>query len=419
MIIARIRKTIETSPLGNVSRRIRRALNQKKSGFSGKIKGSKSSNPSKQNKNIFIIISQINIKAKFKALAVVIVAIFFVVINAYAYFSISPVTIGGTEVMNTPKIIDNSELTVMFYVYDQRIDNQQFKNYIEDATLMYLTESTKTYLNIDTAFYVKPIEDIEKTTIHDYLNTHISTSDDLERLNQSVESTIGIRIDRYIAIDKKSWESATANTLSSKDQPDWQNQRLMLLKRFVEGQSNLIAKYYNFLSSYKLTQIFKTNMSRTELIDFYGIITSPDFVKLETLAVDIANFVDEASIEAEVEKGYYFNNILLEEKLQTLFRRIDIIAEQSEVEIYNASNIPGYAQSKSLEFQTLGANVVKYGNYFESSEENLLYLLDEEDLDRYWATISMIRRSLRDELTVKIGNLPVNRTGDIILILGN
>jgi calcineurin-like phosphoesterase len=110
------------------------------------------------------------------------------------------------------------------------------------------------------------------------------------------------------------------------------------------------------------------------------------------------------------------NAILIDEQIAGFFSDVSVAAEQAELEIYNASDQIGLAYKFARQFQNIGINVVKYGNYFESADESIIYLETEQDIDRYRNTIREIQNTI-GKATILIGAYQYNKSGDIIIVL--
>ena len=126
-------------------------------------------------------------------------------------------------------------------------------------------------------------------------------------------------------------------------------------------------------------------------------------------------------ISSESGSFYRINQILLDDNLRKVFQDLRVISEQCELEVYNSSDISGFALKKTREFKNIGINVVKYGNFVEDLEEenHVLYIDSDEDLERYRYTIESIRQSLRGKVTIKIGEYEYNKTGNVVMVLVN
>jgi hypothetical protein len=328
---------------------------------------------------------------------------------------------------------DNIELNTIFLIYDTKsIDGIEY-NFIQHISLVSINNQTHIQNTLIINPYFQVFNDNEDSfSIYSLLN-NLSSKNKFSEFKNSLEELLGLRVDRYIAVEN----GQIINFLTQKDfsydsqnisdeineenissyvfdiNPSGINTYLIAQREFLE---NLFAHEFGrwdklkyFIDSNNLLSSFQTNMSKKELSFFINNVDLDG--NFEYLNSDLG-------VYSEVSDFIMPNNVLLDEKIKKVFNSIPIRAEQAELEVYNGSNIKGIASKKNREFKNLGVNIVKYGNYIKILDKNTLIIKDQLDFDKYKYTIAMIKRSLYGNLEVQIGQSDVNSTGDLILILG-
>jgi hypothetical protein len=244
----------------------------------------------------------------------------------------------------------------------------------------------------------------------------------IESLNNSLSSVLGIRIDRYVLFDSGkigevigSWEdSSLSESVYSDNLED---------VRYVVDQSDasseFFSKNFTWFSKYKLfwnldehESVIYTDMGKGELFNFFTTFDNRKNVVSRVVNID-HGVVDSTSAQS---LSVLPNAILIDEQIAGFFSDVSVAAEQAELEIYNASDQRGLAYKFARQFQNIGINVVKYGNYFESADESIIYLETEHDFDRYRNTIREIQNTI-GKATILIGAYQYNKSGDIIIVL--
>ncbi len=281
--------------------------------------------------------------------------------------------------------------------------------------------------------------------LRNFFNNIDTTQDRMDQLLTSVESLLGISLDRYIAFDVDEFKdylkasgfkyrlplnlslesrdfkigdevsgsylySYLFDTKTTKDVVIEERQNDFWKYYFRKNFGNLRV-YRLFWSPETLTDLFKTNLTISEALNLVR-----DFNNLKISSSVPGGSSNQFWQEEEI--GIKPDYLQIDEDIQQLSDNVAVIKEQAEVEVYNATGKAGQAYYKTRELQNLGINVVKYNNYFEDSKENLLYIIDPDRAAEFNSTITAIRSSLRDDLKIKIGGYKYNNSGDLILILG-
>lgn len=396
---------IQKSYFGQQFIKLRRSLRGKNTPARSKLNSS--SNFSKRFRNFFPAIPSWIIPI---SVVTVISIIFFA--HIFQYNRIQVIPFDGADIQSR-KRISGSMHTAIYGI--KKIDGYIYVDYIALAK----QDSRIRLINITPLFSASG----ESKTLRTSLNFEpVEGTTKIESLNDSVSDILGIRIDRYVVIDIQKVGNVFgggANEIMSEmtDSDIVQESAYIVNQR--EGSEELFGSKFSWISKYimfwklnKLESVIYTDMSRGE---FFNFVNSFDNRKnVITLGINIEHGVIDRTSEQSL--SIRPNVILIDEQLSGFFSDFDISAEQTELEIYNASEQRGLAYKYSRQFQNLGINVVKYGNYFETVENTVIYLQSEGDLDRYKNTIQEIRNAVGD-VTIEVGTYQYNQSGDIIVVL--
>lgn len=342
--------------------------------------------------------------------------IFFLLLNLNQYFKIKLQPYNGETY--TPRIVDSSNTNVLFIGYQ----SQDEYRYID---FLYFVNNQSGVLRgfaIDPSFVLTVDGDLLQ--VNSLLNVYDENV--IESFITRIEFELGLRVDRYIAFDSESmsellrvsYKGSLGQKLEdSKVIPDedflqFGNNQHDFINSLFSSYSSVREKLYYFWKVDDLARNFYTNFSKTEFITF--LLKYDSSLK--------GTFTLKKDYGVLQPSGYFkVSSLLLDEALIPVFRDIRVVAEQSEVEVYNASNRSGLASQKSRELKIAGANVVKSGNYFEEVKdeevEAIVYVNTKEDLKNFRHTIETIQRSMRGDISVKVGEYEYNQTGDLILVL--
>lgn len=107
------------------------------------------------------------------------------------------------------------------------------------------------------------------------------------------------------------------------------------------------------------------------------------------------------------------------EQFPTFFKIEEISQEQAFVEVYNATDISGYASIFSRKWSMLGIDISRVGNAAHEEEGEALAILYVRNEQQYSRTLAMIKSSFPEgKVSVKIGRpSSLVTTGDIVVFL--
>ncbi|MCA9386405.1 LytR C-terminal domain-containing protein [Candidatus Dojkabacteria bacterium] len=315
-----------------------------------------------------------------------------------------------------PIVYDLNNINTVVYTISE-IDSYK---YINSINVVVGGNDAVRLVEVSPYFMSERFNDISLRT---FLNEYSGDEPALMALNSAVSSLLGVRIDRYLLINSsvfdKNYLKIDRNLLNKiKSNEDFLTQEYTEdYAKFNEAlfykNSRLIQMYNLLWNKSKLYPYIKTDMNRPELIQFLSNFRVDKQINYKVLGVE------QAIIQESAEKALEFlpNYLIIDESLLGFVDDLDVVAEQAELEIYNASDQRGLASLYNRELQNIGMNVVKYGNYFENEKESVLHLGGEEDLVRFKNSIKAIKQSLRDKIRIEIDKYPYNKTGDLVLVL--
>ncbi len=328
----------------------------------------------------------------------------------------------------------------------KKVSNNNFAQMILLVSLNSQTGNMKV-LSVNPLFITTSPISGKKYTLKTLINNTGST-DKMYAYSEQVETFLGVRIDRYIAFDINDLETLLSNwdfSMQSIDSfnstvgfyekgatlkklalgdylfnQDSQNSYDMLINRqlsfftqFVEDNRSIITYLRAFWSADNLTKIFYTNMSKEEMSGFLSALMSSNL----PAKTGLINTTLGAKSSTGSEEGFAPNYFEFDGAIKDVMLNIDIVREQANLEIYNASKTSGLASKIKRIFQDIGINVINTNNYPEKSSGIKLYV-PNKDPEKFPSTINAIRSYFNDNIDIIIGNYKYNYTGDLILVLG-
>lgn len=266
--------------------------------------------------------------------------------------------------------------------------------------------------------------------------------------SKGVENFLGVRVDRYISFDVESfknfinkWDLSmksidafnsesgfyTKDSLLTKgalveylfsddintNNDLIANRQLSFFNQFLQNNRNLPFYIKSFIQSEDLTDTFFSNMTKEEMSGFLSSLMSSNLPARYGL---IDSGLGTAGTTGS-ENGISANFLELDNRIKDILLNIDIVKEQVNIEIYNASTIPGYASKVKRIFQNMGANIINTNNYPEKVEGVKLFVPNKNPED-FPNNIAAIQYYFDDELQLIIGDYKYNHTADLILVLG-
>ena len=162
---------------------------------------------------------------------------------------------------------------------------------------------------------------------------------------------------------------------------------------------------------------FHSNMSFLEMYSRFqnirGIIASDNY-KYVDLGED--NFVVEKTLGSG-KNAKILNKNALDESIREhldISRTRALRGEHVKVEVYNGSDIPGYARDIARRIHNSGCRVIRFENASILYDETKIYVADKEKFSTGLDVVSSIVREAR----IIEGRPDFLTTGDIVVVLG-
>lgn len=177
---------------------------------------------------------------------------------------------------------------------------------------------------------------------------------------------------------------------------------------------NLMPRYYKV---YLFEEYFHSNMSFLEMYSYFqslrGIVSSDNQVYIN---------LGDKEMFTEITLGSGRNaNILnmgvLDKSLRDnldILRTRDLRREHVKVEVYNGSDIPGYARTVSRRIFNSGCRVIRYENASRLYDQTSIYV---SDMDKFVHGLGIVNDIVQDAVVVE-GRPDFLTTGDIVVVLG-
>lgn len=239
-----------------------------------------------------------------------------------------------------------------------------------------------------------------------------------------IELITGIRLDGYIAIEEKGLIQLATNVGTNNIPSDlhmnvsertYSSVELRVYGQFLnellQKQFSTISLLNLFIQDTDFAQIIYSNYSSDQLIQIgRGLWQYQNTIELTVMPDSLIQFKD-GNI-------FYSDLNTIDKFVTSKFAEVDIIAEQSELEVYNATNTNGLASLTRRKLQNRGITVVRFGNFSDQATENQIYVM-QGDIEDYRSTINEISNILRGDFVIKDReDYTQNFSGNIILILG-
>ncbi|MDQ7021717.1 MAG: LytR C-terminal domain-containing protein [Candidatus Dojkabacteria bacterium] len=364
---------------------------------------------------------------------VIVLSLFFTIFigfNLFIYFSIEPKTIFSSKAEIT-EIYDEGEKNILLVGISSE-GGYSYIDLIQVLTLDLIEESANLYS-------ISPLtSSIDYTNLDSNIQLKSVFNNNLEQpelkvmdLRNNIETMLSLRIDRYVIFETADFvEYITADNQLYKDigstelanyyfndhntsVKEVNKRQLKLISDFIDDNSSSYNQYFNlFLKNKELTDLFRTDMTRNELISF---VQSFKFISsnIRTYNLNLDEIlVKEVYTPLELNQKYIFETIKEAEK-ETI-----IITEQAGIEVYNDTQIKGLANKIANRLEVKGAAILRPANYvMDDEDENILYVVGDEE--RYANTVDLIRRELRGNVIISEDEYKFNHTGDLILILAD
>ena len=362
-------------------------------------------------------------------------------------FSINPKGYEVEETATHRKRTFDSSINILSIGFENRLNSYK---YIKFMNIISVDSKNSVFKIYGISPNLLTTIENESVTLESLWN-NIIVEDSKPKINavmDEIQRFVGVRLDRYFAFnieDLKTYINNTsmtdvANDTSSLDgrlftkgevlsgdllygylfdktqERDVLTQRQMnFQKSWLEGIRGPVKMTRNIIGFTDFNKTFATNFSRDEYIDLLSTLNSSDILFSPNHFVsDKYGIPSEDPLDASVSPD--FN--LMDENVSAYFRDIDIMKEQTAIEVYNATEIPGLAGNRRRFFQNLGANVVKFGNYPISDVQTSLLYVPSKNIDLFKNNIIMIQKLLRGNVKITYEDYKYNYSGDLILIMG-
>jgi hypothetical protein len=360
-------------------------------------------------------------------------------LTQYVKFNFNPYT---SDKVVYDRMLPKEEFNILVLGFDASSEEYKFIDFAVLFSINSKTAQLKTY-GINSNFLVSDSTGEQYTLRSLYNNVDYRRTDPMLEIMNSVENLIGIRVDRYIAFDMNDdfgkflikW--GTEMDLSSPDSQEFGNKlskdsqlrfltdtsvddnvrlrrQVLWMNNFLSSRSSLSFFYRVFWNYSELNRNIYTDMTRKELFQLSSKLMNYERPILSSyLRTNFGRLVNSSNTS----EGIVADTILVDEDVKSIFSDLNIMQEQSKIEVFNATQKRGLAVEKSRLFENLGSNVINYGNYPEHLEENILFVTIDSP-EKMQSTIDMIVKSLRGDVRIATEEYRYNYSGDLILVVG-
>lgn len=343
-------------------------------------------------------------------------------------------------------LYNNKTQNILFVNFKEGSDSNKFAEYISILSF----DKTNNNLKIlavepSLSIYYKNKAYTLKT-LYNNINENIETKTSI--FKNSIAGLLGVRIDGYFFTENEAYSNfiKTKNLGLTLNENYKVDNKFYKIGEFIQGEDllkylhiieseeiiesslyrnnlfvtnmlqsnrNILFTISSFFQADLFTNTFKTNLDKDSALRFYNDIFFQSNLPIQSQYIQIK---DGYFIDTFAGKGLYVNQIDIDNKVQEVFRDLDIVREQAKIEVLNASKVSGLATINKKIIQNSGGNVVNSGNYSTIEENTTLYLIDSNIKD-YANTISLIQ-SLYPNVVIKDSGYKYNKLGNIILIIG-
>lgn len=382
---------------------------------------------------------KINFRLSFFILTGILISFF--VFNIIKYSAINPQPYDGDKSVISSHNSDNRK-TILFTVLDDRVKDYRFADMIVIVDMDYRTNIAKLY-TINPLFLSRSAARYNLKTLWN----NLSTENRLAEYIDEVEFITGIKIDSYIVSTKSDLNDTlknsasfiTANDIYSIDnkvinkgdnikiseaaalligKEKVNNDLLILqqsiLKAYLDQFKNKLFLYELFINPDQFLKTFKTNLDKVQFINLFLDLSNFEIIN-NSSAIMKSDLGEPSETDPTIIVPNYTK---LDENINYNFRDFEVIKEQAQLEVYNATNGSGIASRYQRQIQNRGGNIIKIGNYSEVSETTRVYL-DLKKVPTYNYTLNLIYDLLPSNVRIlDISEYKYNYSGDIVIILG-
>lgn len=381
------------------------------------------------------------IKINFKPIAIIaaVILVGFLIFNIGKYLSFNTQKVGSEEM---PYEMDYENFTVLIVGLDDRVEGYEFASIVTILDMDINSNIAKLY-TINPSFLTKNSQGYSLKSLWN----NFEREKRMEGFVSEVENLMAVDIDNYLVFKKSELNSIyekSAFSVTAKDDyaigndiikegesmsmsealdlimtngkttNDTMKLQQDFVKAFIDQFKNKLYIYQIFLSPDSFLPTIKTGLNKNDFINLLMHFADMDILNSggSIMGVDLGT-PSEKDIDILVP-----NMVLLDENLGANFRLFDVIKEQSQLEMYNASQGSGVATKFQRMAQNRGANVIKIGNYSEVLDASRIYL-NLKNIESYKNTLNLIYDLLPSNVKiVDISEYKYNYSGDIIIVLG-
>lgn len=177
---------------------------------------------------------------------------------------------------------------------------------------------------------------------------------------------------------------------------------------------NLITKYYKV---YLFEEFLHSNMNFVEMYAYFqsikGIVNSGNYKFVNLGEKSMTREVVLGSGKTVRSLDMNAIDISLRGEID-IVRSRDLSREHVKVEVYNGTDIPGYARIMARKIFNAGCRVIRYENSSQNYDQNYIYIPDKE---RFPNGLEVVNSIVEDAIIV-VGRPDFLTTGDIVVVLG-
>lgn len=328
-------------------------------------------------------------------------------------------------------LIESEWMNIML-VGTEKSGDYEFIEYLAVLGINSTTGELK-LLNINPNFSTGVLVNKGQTRFYNLLSlAKLENKDQLEVLVEGVETTFGLNLDRYLAMEVHNLQKILSdlkptievggkkfegvNIVShladnSGGEDASMKRQIDIIKQSLNAGDKFINLIRFLSSSADYYPMVGTNLKTEEFLKLANLFLSNGSNRLSSTYLSINN-----TYLVKDSTGQYYQPVAfdVDREVRNIYLRTDLIKEQAKIEIYNATTISGYARRYQRLIENLGGNVVRTGNSTDSYIRNTLYVSDPV---KFANNIAAIKELLRGELIITTETYPYNHVGDIVLVL--
>ena len=343
-------------------------------------------------------------------------------------------------------LYNNKTQNIIYINFTEGSDSNKFAKYISIISYNKINNNLK-ILAVEpklVAYYKNKAYTLE--TLYNNINENSETR--IQKFIETAEGILGVRIDGYIAVENQAYGTFIKNkglsmvltenykvdnkfykagdsifgedllkylhiTDSAEEVDSTLYRNNIFVTNMLQTNRNIFFSIFNFFDSQSFTNTFKTNLDKSSMLRLYNDLFFQSNLPIQSQYILLK---DGYLIDTLAGKALVVNQIDIDNKVQEVFRDLDIVREQAKIEVLNASRESGLATFVKKIIQNSGGNVVNSGNYSTIEEEPVLYIIDS-NINDYANTIALIQ-SLYPNVKIKENDYKYNKLGNLILVIG-